>query len=854
MSYQINRYIKNRWYLLIAIPLFLIIPFLLNSSSAESVNSEIVEWISTGPGGGGSASGIAIVEDELFLGIDVGGVRRLSISNDADGWTTENLEGDNFGYNLVTALLSDGSYVFAGTQLGQLHRWDPINGWINLLTLDNKANISALYRDPRPDVNDEDILYIGTGSIKMRHNIQDRQHPKDYGNGYILMFKDATTSNPLRQPLTISLENRDIDMPNILDMLIVKGENSVLGEERWYMYIATDLGVYRTEATSVGNFDPLPPLINNGIDVGNLNARTLAESEVIGETISRVVLTVDKNFENNVLGPRIYYQTAGVIGWTAAAFDPTSPTPTRLWSVIADQSTSFNLFACDNSGAGALYTSDDSGATWDVFFDSTYLIDITEAGPFVPNKKFQCVYAVLSGDDIYVVGANDGGIWRIDVNDASNHEYLTGSASLYYGSTPYYWTGNGEIEFWGPQEVAFAPDDPSLIYVVMNDHVGMVKDPDSQAWKMFGGGGRGHSVTVNDADPDMAFFANATQSDQTASISLTTNRGESWDQILSNNIFDWTWPGAVSLIVVEEGGTRWLYAAGKMTTVSTGDNGWAVKKINIANINVGNWQQADERQFWELEILGMDIVSATADTIFLATEEGLWYYNFNRGEWVQMLSDWFVAEVEATPSGGAYVLAKRNGNFPEIFSVDCIMSPIFECSETSTGYSEGPMMPAELEFHDDILFVAHRNEGVLGYDVTSIDPWFIVLNQDSGLPSNDIRTIDFDSEGNVYVGFKGFGLWKSPKCSTVITITTETDRFLGTVECTNTEDICIYGPTILDRSCHVVDYGCAFSGELFSFKYCITGIELTVLVVIIITSAVLVIAFILRVNKKPKPV
>ncbi|MFX0077370.1 MAG: hypothetical protein ACFE96_18155, partial [Candidatus Hermodarchaeota archaeon] len=89
---------------------------------------------SIGPGGGGSASGIAIVGNDLLVAIDCGGVRRLAIPpNSSSRWTVDKLPPGTLQYDSVRALLStrvdSKNYAFAGTKDGRLYRWDAVLGW-----------------------------------------------------------------------------------------------------------------------------------------------------------------------------------------------------------------------------------------------------------------------------------------------------------------------------------------------------------------------------------------------------------------------------------------------------------------------------------------------------------------------------------------------------------------------------------------------------------------------------------------------------------------------------------------------------------------------------------------------------
>lgn len=70
-----------------------------------------------------------------------------------------------------------------------------------------------------------------------------------------------------------------------------------------------------------------------------------------------------------------------------------------------------------------------------------------------------------------------------------------------------------------------------------------------------------------------------------------------------------------------------------------------------------------------------------------------------------------------------------------------------------------PIRPKDLLFKKKMLYAATRTEGIICYDANNNHDRSIFLNQSSGLPTNDTTSIDFDREGNAYIGTHCYGLW-----------------------------------------------------------------------------------------------
>ncbi|MFX0087880.1 MAG: hypothetical protein ACFFAU_19670, partial [Candidatus Hodarchaeota archaeon] len=706
-------------------------------------------------------------------------------------------------------------YAFAGTKDGRLYRWDAVLGWKliwedPISQYDNRVHIGTLYMDPRVDFSD--ILYVGTGSIDMRHTGADRQHPKEYGNGEILRFDGATSTNIFKDPTDrIRLPPSKVDnlcneqQPNILKILIIK--KNEIEPKPWHVYVATDLGVYHASMSDTEKLNSSMSfnLHNKGLVGEDRNCRSLAWATDKTTKKRYIIVSVDYNFCKKTPG-QIYRQEIGETCWFIT--NGLICDDRRLWDIVADyQNRNALLYACDHAHEGALYISKDAGANWSVVFDTNNLCS-SEAGGYggvAPKTPFQCRYAVLSSKDIYVVGANRGGIWRINRNDLEksqcpiDHEYLTAECHpLNYD----YWKGKGHVEFTAIDEVVFtlsySRKEPPLldhICIVIFDYVGMMNLWGDDYWKMFGqmneiidpcehpkskksfaGTGRGYSIAVNPSDSQMLFLSYARASEPPIVLG-SSDAGKNWivmanectNSFKTHNDTHKRVPIGC-LLVKYESAKQWLYLAGPVSDGKT--KGWSVRRTNITTgITSNQWQDPGAPSgvsgsiilFSDSDhlIYDMDSSCETSPTIFLATEFGLFTSINNGRSWghFQGSANWRITKVEAISTTQAYVIvvdsADMNRNKVIAVSVDNHgKASIYRVVETF------PIRPTDLLFRNDVLYVATRTEGIISFNVTNNYARSTFLDQGSGLPTNDTFSIDFDPEGNAYVGTHCYGLWK----------------------------------------------------------------------------------------------
>jgi len=108
--------------------------------------------------------------------LSMGGVRSLDLLTDPLKFQRQvfPLENRLFNHDSIRASLNVNGTLYIANKQGAVYRRDTNGQWSNLIRFTSQVAISSLYFDPRPSVN---RLYIGTGSVEMRHGGGRDQHP-----------------------------------------------------------------------------------------------------------------------------------------------------------------------------------------------------------------------------------------------------------------------------------------------------------------------------------------------------------------------------------------------------------------------------------------------------------------------------------------------------------------------------------------------------------------------------------------------------------------------------------------------------------------------------------------------------
>ncbi len=443
---------------------------LFSTTSYSEINSVSV-------GGGGSPSGIIFDAEskELTVAVDCGGVRHAKHFHQTklSKFEAAPLPGTGLAYDSIRALTYVNEALYVATKQGEVYRKvrnATDSGWIweNFLKLTNQVTISTLYADPR-----KNILYIGTGSIHMRHRGINKANPtpetekgipdphlKDYG---VLISFDISDDDKLYGEIELKKENGKVELkvlegqPNPTDIKVhdlfpdtIEQDGSLTKEDAsilsilivntkaspnlHYMYIATDQGVFRSSQRFAGNktIDQLSFVsVNNGlVDAGgneNLNARSLAAVEdENGE--HHVLVTLDENniSKETVLSGSVYTHRVGVLtdlpddpddedaNWKAVSW-PSGQEPGtsiyRMYQAVQDPQTPGIVWLCNGQNRGGLFAYDHGEMK--IIINNDDNSPEQKGIPWTPFSLFACKYLSVENKVLYATGMNHGTVYRV---------------------------------------------------------------------------------------------------------------------------------------------------------------------------------------------------------------------------------------------------------------------------------------------------------------------------------------------------------------------------------------------------------------------------------------------------------